>query len=208
MDATEVANAPTAYQTLCASYNAIDSFRGTLLGFLPLATSGLFLLAGDSSRGILSDPKLSVPLGLFGLLVSLGLFIFEIYGIRRCTHLIIAGRHLERQLKTEGQFLHRPNGVEGFISAKLSRLVNEPMASGVIYPAVGAAWLYLGLQSLNPWLAASVATLIFMLGFIITFRYNKWLADKDWPEAEGTLEQARESRVRSSQDVSSATDEA
>src|SRR5262245_32483665 len=194
---TILTNATTAYQTLCTSYNAIDVFRGTLLGFLPLVTGGLFLLAaGKDESNIFSNPKLSVPLGLFGLLVSLGLFIFEIYGIRRCTHLIVLGRHLERQLEVEGQFLHRPIGVEGFIPAKFSRLVNEPMASGVIYPAVGAAWLYLSLQSLNPWLAAAASTLIFMSGFIVTLRYNKWLADKDWPEAEGTLEKRGEEYER------------
>jgi len=38
-------NAKTAYETLCTRYHAIDDFRGKLLGFLPLATGGIFLLA-------------------------------------------------------------------------------------------------------------------------------------------------------------------
>lgn len=193
MSSSEPPHAGTAYQTLCVSYTAIDSFRGTLLGFLPLATGGIFLLAGEPGKSILSDPNLSVPLGLFGFFITLGLFIYEIYGIRRCTHLIILGQHLEKQLKIEGQFLHRPEGLGGFIPAGFGRLISEPMASGVIYPAVGAAWLYLGAQSASPWLAAVLATVIFILGFGITYRYNKWLAEKDWPEQEGKLATLSES---------------
>ena len=192
MNASEPPYAGNMYQTLCTSYNSIDTFRGTLLGALPLATGGVFLLTGENGRTILSDPHLALALGLFGFFITLGLFIFEIYGIRRCTHLIILGRHLERQLKTEGQFLHRPKGVQGFMPANFSRLINEPMASGVIYPAVGAAWMYLGVHSLSQWLAAVLAIVIFVLGFGITYRYNKWLADKDWPEEEGKLETLRE----------------
>jgi len=193
MNSSEASHAGTAYQTLCASYTAIDSFRGTLLGFLPLATGGLFLLAGGTGEGILSEAKLSVPLGLFGFFITLGLFIYEIYGIRRCTHLIVLGQHLEKQLKIEGQFLHRPEGLGGFIPAGFGRLISEPMASGVIYPAVGAAWLYLGAQSVSQWLAAVLAMVIFVVGFGITYRYSKWLAEKDWPEQEGKLARLRES---------------
>lgn len=37
-------NLRTAYKELCNSYRAIDDFRAKLLGFLPLATGGVFLL--------------------------------------------------------------------------------------------------------------------------------------------------------------------
>ena len=37
-------NTLTAYKKLCTSYRAIDDFRAKLLGFLPLATGGVFLL--------------------------------------------------------------------------------------------------------------------------------------------------------------------
>lgn len=68
------------------------------------------------------------------------------------------------------------------------------MASGVIYPAVGAAWAYLSVQSLTHWLAALLAIAIFALGFRFTYKYSKWLADVDWPKEEGKLEKMRESK--------------
>lgn len=187
LNSSEVPNAPAAYQALCTSYNAIDGFRGTLLGFLPLATGGIFLAQGTN---ILSDTKVATLIGLFGFLITCGLFIFEIYGIRRCTHLIILGQYLERLMKTKGQFLNRPFGLEGFLPGNFCRFISEPMASGVIYPAVGAAWLYLGTQAdamLGPCFAAWLAIVVFVAGFCFMYRYNKWLAVEDWKKAKEKL---------------------
>lgn len=198
-------NLRIAYQTLCTSYNAVDTIRGQLLGFLPLASSGIFVLLKD----MLSNPELSLPIGLFGFLITLGLYIFEIYGTRRCTHLIILGQHLEKQLKVEGQFNHRPTGLQAISKVKLDKcsterickskislkyisrdfrsLINEPMAAGVIYPAVGAGWLYLALQSIEienipfPLLALVLSPLVFCLGFLASCFYNRWLKCIDVP---------------------------
>jgi hypothetical protein len=131
-----------AYTELCAGYLAIEDFRGKLLGFLPLATGGIFLYAGKSGEGNLSNPKFSLAFGIFGFLITLGLFAFELYGIRRCTALIHLGEDLENQLKIEGQFLRRPVGLEGWGPWGFLKYINEPMASGIIYPTVAAAWLY------------------------------------------------------------------
>lgn len=187
MSSSGSAHIATAYQALCTSYHNIDGFRGTLLGMLPLATSGVFLLGSKDGTEIFSHPGLAFPIGLFGFFIALGLFIFEIYGIRRCTHLIILGQHLERQMKVQGQFLSRPNGIEGFNSSEFAKFVSEPMASGVIYPSVCAAWLYLGLKSLNPIVAAVISTLFALLGFYFTMRYNCWLGGEDWQKTKGEL---------------------
>jgi hypothetical protein len=195
-------NLRIAYQTLCTSYNAVDAIRGQLLGFLPLASSGIFVLLTKSEHlSMLRDPKLSLPIGLFGFLIALGLYIFEIYGTRRCTHLIILGQHLEDQLKIEGQFKHRPLGLQALPNADSDgcstnkritsngeekrksilgdflSLINEPMAAGVIYPTVGAGWLYLGLQSIdeNSLLAFVLSLLVFCIGFLGSCSYNRWL---------------------------------
>src|SRR5437016_10578778 len=88
-------NLKTAYEQLCKSYESIDSFRYTLLGLLPAASAGgIFLLlnktilgdnaasgAGkaDSAHAVLQS--LSGPIGLFGVLITLGFFAFEVYGI-------------------------------------------------------------------------------------------------------------------------------
>jgi hypothetical protein len=200
-------NLRMAYQTLCSSYNAIDGIRGQLLGFLPLASSGIFVLLNENKNpSVLTDPKLSLPIGLFGFFITLGLYIFEIYGTRRCTYLIILGRHLEKQLGVEGQFHHRPEGLKPFSAASeksdecpsgrkhksksslksiledFRELISEPMAAGIIYPAVGAAWLYLGLQSTeNLPLALVLSPVVFLLGFCASYIYTRWLQNTDGP---------------------------
>ncbi|MBX3235704.1 MAG: hypothetical protein KF814_06095 [Nitrospiraceae bacterium] len=144
-------NLRTVYKELCASYRAIDDFRGKLLGFLPLVSgTGIFLLIRNPTPQ--DVPKEAfLPIGLFGLFVTLGLFIFEIYGIRRCTHLIVFGAFLEKQMHVEGQFTHRPLGLRtvGKAPTGLSRFVSEPLASGLVYSAVIGAWMFLILLGLG-----------------------------------------------------------
>ena len=144
----------TVYRELCSSYRAIDDFRAKLLGFLPLASgAGIFLLVsgdiGDRNEHFLT------PVGVFGMLVTLGLFAYEIYGIKRCGALIEAGVRLECSLKVrDGQFRQRPRQVAG--------LINEPVAAAIIYPAVLAAWMYLALAFLSREVAFGAAVLVFV----------------------------------------------
>lgn len=130
------------YKELCTSYRAIDDFRQKLLGILPLASGGIlaFLIDPKFLSGETADVfgPLLPGIGLLGFLVTLGLFFFEIYGISKCTYLILVGSYLEWKLGMEhGQFSDRPPPVSGFIA--------EPMAAGIIYPAVMAAWSYMGM---------------------------------------------------------------
>ncbi len=73
------------YQQLCSSYQEIDSFRAQLLGRLPKATgAGIFLLYATNGN-LSDDTKAFLPaIGLFRFVVTLGLFAYEIYGIRKC----------------------------------------------------------------------------------------------------------------------------
>lgn len=165
------------YEQLCLSYRAIDDFRSKLLGFLPLASAGgAFLLLNE----ILVNPENSKfakpflePLGLFGFVITLGLFFYEIYGIRKCHALIEAGIQLECSLTiTDGQFISRPRNV--------LYLINEPFATGVIYPAVLAGWIFLSLIFPQPHsdqppaidAALTAAIWVFVVGFLITLIYN------------------------------------
>jgi hypothetical protein len=171
------------YQQLCSSYHAIDDFRAKLLGFLPLASgAGIFLLLND----VFTDPDKSVivtefllPIGIFGFVVTLGLFSYEIYGIRKCGALIEAGKQLEHLLGVKhAQFKKRPREVAG--------LINEPFAAGIIYPAVLAAWTFVALWGLLDGICALpnrvallfamlFAILVFVTGFVFTLIYDLWL---------------------------------
>lgn len=195
------------YKELCTSYRAIDDFRQKLLGILPLASSGIltFLIDPKFLGGETADVfrPLLPGIGLLGFLVTLGLFFFEIYGIRRCTYLILVGEYLECELGMKhGQFRDRPPSVFGFIA--------EPMAAGVIYPAVMAAWSYMGMYFYDgsTSTALPLAASVFMVSAGLMVLYQKKLAQEQncWKEKAKISPPATAGRVNdSSSDVSGQT---
>jgi hypothetical protein len=171
-------NIRNVYNQLCESYRAIDAFRGILLGALPLASGGGIFIIGSATV----HPSLYFSIGIFGALVTLGLFIFEIYGTNRCARLIYVGKTLEEErLRVKGQFATRPQGIEGFplIPGSIAPFVSEPLASGVIYPAVLGAWVFLALHKTSEIVAGVCGILIFAMGFYASYKFNRWLAPNE-----------------------------
>src|SRR5690349_24671340 len=86
------------YAAVCTSYHAIDDFRMKLLGLLPVATATGVIVLLSSKASLLGTTKAQdgrdamAAIGAIGLLFTLGLFAFEIYGIKKCHYLIEAGR--------------------------------------------------------------------------------------------------------------------
>ena len=63
------------YQETCKTHNAIADFRAKLLALLPIASgTGVFLLLGKLNGG---DRKLLLAVGLFGFIVTFGLFMYD-----------------------------------------------------------------------------------------------------------------------------------
>jgi hypothetical protein len=152
------------YDQLVQSYRAIDDFRMKLLGLLPLATSGIFLIA-DKNRTDAGYAWAS-PIGIFGFVTTIGLFAYELHGIKKCNRLIHIGQHIERDhLKVVGQFRSRPHAFD--------RIIDEPFAASIIYPASLAAWVFLAgypfaLNAALPMgtvVGVSVAVFLFALGW-------------------------------------------
>jgi hypothetical protein len=107
-------------------------------------------------------PKTLVAVGVFGFLVTLGLFTYELRGIQRCNALIEVGKALEDELGVQGQFRLRPGAVNGIIGTTL--------AARIIYPAVLAAWLFVALYGILPdWLVMVYATGLFITGVAGSF---------------------------------------
>jgi predicted ester cyclase len=128
------------YQEICKSHEAIADFRGRLLGLLPLASgTGIFLLvyrqpAADSS-GFL------VAAGLFGAVVTLGLYLYEKRGMSECLLLRERGAALECRLRLSpdvARFRNNP-----------SRFVGPQGAGPIVYFAVMAAWIFVALYGLS-----------------------------------------------------------
>jgi hypothetical protein len=159
------------YEELCISYRAIDDFRAKLLTLLPLATGGgIFFLANllrDETR------PLFFPIGIFGFVATLGLFSYEIYGIKKCHALLKTGAQLEDSLGIAGQFKNRPRAV--------LRVINEPFAAGLIYPAVLAAWTFLALVFALSHAAPWVALIVFFVALAGTLFYDFRLQSSDKP---------------------------
>jgi hypothetical protein len=145
------------YAELCSSYHEIDAFRSKLLAALPIASAGgLFLLLSDRLGEVEQMDAVKpflIPIGIFGTVVTFGLFCYEVYGIRKCGALIATGQRLEKTLGVEGQFTSRPND-----------FINEPFAAGVIYPAVLAAWVFLALYASDNADAARIGSAVFIVG--------------------------------------------
>lgn len=124
-----------AYEQACKSYQGITDFRGKLLALLPLASgTGVFFLL---ERNEASEEWLA-PIGLFGLVVTIGLFIYELRGIQRCHRLERQAGKLEEAMglsEEEGGVLHLPK-------RRLNEMLGPPAASLIVYLAVILAWIY------------------------------------------------------------------
>jgi len=121
------------YTEVCKSFHAISEFRGKLLALLPIVSgAGISLLISKDDS--IDSSHLSA-IGIFGVLVTLGLFFYELRGIQKCKSLITLGSKLESDLKIEvGQYKDRPRRIAGFIGAET--------AGWVVYMSVLLGWLY------------------------------------------------------------------
>jgi len=95
------------YQEVCKSHSGITDFRAKLLAFLPIASGtgvGLLVVLGkDQASG--TGAGLLVGLGIFGAVVTIGLFLYELRQIDVCKQLRNHAAWIEKQLGIEaGQF--------------------------------------------------------------------------------------------------------
>jgi hypothetical protein len=126
-----------------------------------ISRHGIFLLV-DKSTGARPDfnVKFLVPVGLFGFVVTVGLFMYELRGIQDCVLLRGRAAALEETLAIAvagSQFRDRPE-------AQLRGLANEVGAGWIVYTAVMTAWLFIA------------ATGLFAFGGVLEAKRNLWLA--------------------------------
>lgn len=130
-------NLVAAYQAACDRHHQIDEFRGKLLALLPAVSGagGLVLLKYNSTF-----KDYLTAIGIYGFAATLGLFIYELYGISVCKRIIEQAAGLEEKLDIPdgmGQYRDRKR------DSKLHRFFEAEMASWVVYIVVLAGWLYI-----------------------------------------------------------------
>ncbi|UCG05290.1 MAG: hypothetical protein JSV83_15375 [Desulfobacterales bacterium] len=155
----------TIYDQTSAMHQGIADFRAKLLAILPIASgTGIFLLLG---KGISVDKyPFFIAIGLFGLVVTLGLCIHELNGIYKCLRLQDIARMQEELIFSYWKFpkdkddnmpekfcekLIGPfNTISssqnaGDISGKKSFVfkIGVRQASMIVYSSVMAAWSYI-----------------------------------------------------------------
>lgn len=91
------------YSEVCSAHAAITVFRAKLLALLPIASGtaiGLLVF-----QNVSNDRRMLLPLGLLGMAVTFGLYLYEIRQIDLCKQLRNHGAWLEAQLGIKsGQF--------------------------------------------------------------------------------------------------------
>jgi hypothetical protein len=95
------------YREVCTSHAGITDFRAKLLALLPVASgTGIGLLIFQVKTSVSEiPPGLLVGLGVFGALVTAGLFVYELRQIDVCKQLRNRAAYIERQFGEEaGQF--------------------------------------------------------------------------------------------------------
>ena len=150
----EIENWRTEYKEVCQNHRAVTDFRGKLLTLLPLASgAGIYLLLPKQSSPDEIAPGFLIAIGVFGALVTLGLFLHELRAIEQCGALIELGRSLEEKMgSAEGVFMREHNYYDNEQHTRLQHFINNlkgPIGAGwIIYSSVGVAWLFVAFLGL------------------------------------------------------------
>ena len=92
----DLENMKTAYEAVLSTHDAISNFRLKLLALLPFATgAGIFFLIKNLPSTVTIHLTAIV---LSGMLVTIGLFFYELKNIQKCRTLITTGKLLEKKL--------------------------------------------------------------------------------------------------------------
>jgi len=98
------------YQEVCKSHSGITDFRAKLLALLPIASGagvGLLVIQGQGEASG-TRAGLLIGLGIFGAVVTIGLFMYELRQIDVCKQLRNHAAWIESQLGIQaGQFAGR-----------------------------------------------------------------------------------------------------
>jgi hypothetical protein len=183
---TWVENIRVEYREVCQSHRTITDFRAKLLTLLPLASgAGVFLLLRKQSEPL--EASHLGAIGIFGSVVTLGLFLHELRGIAHCDDLIRLGKELEDRLGiSDGQFnreysYYYPTGNRRIIRGISHEIAGPIGAAWIIYPCVCGAWLYVAAVGLGIPIASMLSAVlgVFLIGVSFWIAVRWWKPNKE-----------------------------
>jgi hypothetical protein len=127
------------YEEICGNWRMLTDVRFKLLALLP-TVAGIALVAIVSTGGPLKDLTAAPRVGLavFGLLITLGLFVYETRNNELYDDLISRARRAEYELGVHtGAFLGRAGTRPGLSG----RVVRHGTAMSLVYGTVTIAWI-------------------------------------------------------------------
>jgi hypothetical protein len=165
------------YQEVCKGHGAIADFRAKLLALLPIASAGGIGLLFKGENPI--EGTLAVAIGVFGFVVTFGLFMYELRGVKDCVLLRGRAKKLETAMNIPpkmSQFADRQRG-------DLGGLVDEIGAGWIIYPAVMAAWAFVATHGahLDDAIAGPIIAVVYLA---VVIPGVKLFRPKEEPEEE------------------------
>jgi hypothetical protein len=155
------------YAEICKAHDSITDFRGKLLALVPSLSAVAFTLFIGTGRHF--NQRLLLPVGIFGVTVSLGLFCYELRGMFSCHELRDRGGELERAMQQSvgdakeimpGHFLDRTEKNKAKEAFKLLgeySLISVPTASFLVYGSVILGWLVVAGFGIAGFLSAASA---------------------------------------------------
>lgn len=163
------------YEECCKSYHRVDDFRAKLLGFLPLVTGASLFVSLSGGKNGVNLANYLPEIGIFGTVVTLGLLVYELKGIQKCTQFIEKGLYIEHKgFQIRGQFFA--------LCENASPIFNEPVASGLIYSVALAAWTYVILYDCKrlSWFISGTVFFVFFASVYLYWKHVSKGLDKYW----------------------------
>ena len=139
------------YTEVCKAHGAITDFRGKLLALVPTLSGAAFALIIGTRNNF--NPHLLLPVGIFGVAATLGLFCYELRGMLLCVELRNRGAKLEWAMQRpvsdreemNGHFLNRPERHKIGAAWKLLKdnwPISVPTASFIVYGSAILGWVF------------------------------------------------------------------
>jgi hypothetical protein len=123
----------TLYREVCSSWRMLTDVRFKLLGFIPVI-SGVVLFSLLSNKSDGPSPLARIGIALFGLLITVALFVYDKRNSELYDDMISRGRKIEEELGVDtGLFLGR--------RGPSHKWIKHDTATTLIYGTSFGAWL-------------------------------------------------------------------